>query len=253
MPEPTDPVQNRRVRRQPQGVLLLGFGPGYDLLGPRLEGLGYPVFRAETLEDALGSLQLADPPVRALLLPPEPPLGDLPNSLRWLDERSAEGLRAVVIGARASHEQSTRLRDAGVTLALWEPFTDGELRFVVNHLVYNPRRGEARAQLRVPTRLLAQLRGQSGAQQTSVVHNLSVDGAYLETSRPAAEGSELEIELPLPGGLVRLRACVLSSFAPSPWRHGLPKGMGVRFLDAGVREREALERYVDELARAFQL
>jgi hypothetical protein len=235
-------------------LLLLGFGPAYARVAHRLVGLGFLALRAESLEDALGTLQLADPPVRALLLPPEPPLAELGPSLRWLAERSQDGnLRAAALGARPGPDALARLRAAGVALALWDPFTDGELRFVLNFLAYNPRCGESRRELRVPTRLLAQLAGGLEAKEASV-YNLSRDGAYLETLEPAEEGSELVVELPLPSGRLRLPARVLSSRVPGVWqRESLPRGMSVCFLDRDPGVRETLERYVEERDRSFQL
>jgi uncharacterized protein (TIGR02266 family) len=237
-----------------ESFLLLGFGPAYARLAHRLVGLGFLALRAETLEDALGTLQLADPPVRAILVPPAPPLPELAPSLRWLAERSSEGnLRVAVVGERPDPAQIAHLRGAGVALALFDPFTDGELRFVLNFLAYNPRCGESRSELRVPTRLQAQLAGESGAKEARV-YNLSADGCYLETAEPAEEGSELVVELPLPSGPLRLAARVLTSFAATSWhRDNLPRGMGVRFLDADPDQREALERFIGERARSFQL
>jgi PilZ domain len=237
-----------------ESFLLLGFGPAYARLAHRLVGLGFVALRAESLEDALGTLQLADPPVRAFLLPPAPPLPELGPSLRWLAERSLDGnLRAAVVGARPGPEAVARLRGAGVALALFDPSTDGELRFVLNFLAYNPRCGEWRSRLRVPTQLDAQLTGATRAKEARV-YNLSADGAYLETPEPAGPGSQLVLELPLPSGPLRVAARVLTSREPSPWhRENLPTGMGVRFHDVGPAAREALERFIDERARSFQL
>jgi hypothetical protein len=244
---------SERVFTLGDNVLLLGFGDGYEALASRLESLGFLTSRAESLEDALGALQLADSPIRALLLPPEPPVPDLANSLRWLSERSLDGLRAVVAGARATPDQIEQLRGAGVNLALWEPFTDGELRFVVNFLLYNPRRGEARFELRVPTPLVARIL-EDAASKEAPVHNLSASGAYLETTQPSEEGHQLEIELPLPSGALRLQAEVLSSQGADPWqKESVPKGISVRFLDLDPTTFELLESYVATRARTFQL
>jgi hypothetical protein len=247
------PDRSERVFTLGDNVLLLGFGDGYEALSSRLESLGFLTCRAESLEDALGALQLADSPIRALLLPPEPPVPDLANSLRWLSERSLDGLRAVVAGPRATPDQIARLRGAGVGLALWEPFTDGELRFVVNFLLYNPRRGEARFELRVPTPLVARILEEASCKEAPV-HNLSASGAYLETAQPSHEGRQLEIELPLPSGALRLQVEVLSSRAEDPWqKESVPKGMSVRFLDLEPAAIELLESYVETRARTFQL
>ena len=241
-----------RVFTLGDNVLLLGFGDRFEPLSDRLETLGFLTTRAESLEDALGALQLAEAPVRALLLPPEPPLPDLANSLRWLSERSQEGLRAVVAGPRATPEQIGRLRAAGVSLALWEPFTDGELRFVVNFLAYNPRRGELRFELRVPTPLVARI--VDATLKEAPVHNLSASGAYLESARPRPEGTRLEIELPLPSETLRCQAHVVSSQGDDPWqKDSVPAGMSVRFVDLEPASVALLERYVEARARAFQL
>jgi hypothetical protein len=237
-----------------ESFLLLGFGAAYARLAHRLVGLGFVALRAETLEDALGTLQLADPPVRAFLLPPAPPLPELGPSLRWLAERALDGnLRAAVVGGHPGPEAVASLRGAGVALALFDPFSDGELRFVLNFLAYNPRCGEWRSRLRVPTQLTARLTGETRTQEAGV-YNLSCDGAYLETPEPAPAGSRLVLELPLPSGPLRVAGRVLTSRDPGRWhRETLPTGMGVRFHDVGPAAREALERFIDERARSFQL
>ena len=61
------------------------------------------------------------------------------------------------------------------------------------------------------------------------------------------ERARFEVELPLPSGMLRLRAQVmLTNVAGNLKRENLPRGMGVHFLEISPDEKAALERYVDE-------
>lgn len=236
-------------------VLLLGFGTRSAPLTERLRRLRFSVVAGESLEEAIHLVGDADhPPVRAALIPPDAPLPDLPHSVRFVRERSREeSLRFVVVGPRPGEPERQQLRAAGLDLALWEPFNDGELRFVVNHVLYNPRRGDSRSQLRVPTSIIARVIGSTG-EKVALVYNLSLEGAYLETDRPNQAGAKIQVELPLTPVTAMLEAEVLSNnVVGNLYRENLPTGMGVRFLHMEEGIREALGAYIEERAMAFQL
>lgn len=239
---------------QPGAVLLLGCSGARHGLADRLRHLGFAVRSAEHLDEAAALARRGEPPVGAVLLPWPLPLAEPLEALRLLREMSRlPTLRFVLLG-RAHPSERARLRDAvGLGLSLAEPFTETELRFVVNYALYNATQGEARRVARVPTRMLARVRVGTGEKDV-LVYSLSEDGAFLETPRPSQPGSALELELPLPSGSLRTRAQVLAANVPgSSYRRHVPKGMGVRFEELAADERGHLERYIEARARAFQL
>jgi hypothetical protein len=145
------------------------------------------------------------------------------------------------------------LRATGPGLVLSEPFTETELRFVVNYVLYNATQGEARRAARVPTRMLARVHVATGEKDV-LVYSLSEDGAFLETPRPSQPGSSIELELPLPSCSLRTHADVLAANVPgSSYRRHVPKGMGVRFTELTAEAREHLESYIETRARIFQI
>ena len=181
----------------------------------RLRNLGFAVLSSESLDAGACLVRGADPPIGAVLLPSPLPLREPEQALRLLAEVSPTGsFRFVVLGEALEAGTRSALQQAGLGLALFEPFTEAELRFVVNHVLYNPTQGEGRR----------------------------------------ASGSVRDIELPLPAGLLCTEAQVLDTNVPgSAYRRHTPKGMSVRFGAMPPEQRDRLERFVETRARSFQL
>ncbi len=131
-----------------------------------------------------------------------------------------------------------QLRHAGVSLAAFGPVDDHTLRFQVNRAFLAARgEGPARRELRAPvdweTGLLAGRRLLSGT-----VYNISAGGAFIETVRPPALGTVLQLDLPLPFGTSRVSGEVVHVNLPGHQRERrAPVGLGVRFdpIPLGVR------------------
>lgn len=243
---------NAAMRRDPE-VLLLAF-PEPRRLSERLEALGFRTRTAAHREAALRFIDAPDSSVRAALLPPRPDLPDLRNTLDFLRERSASGdLRFVVVGSHPGGDAVGALIAARLRLALWEPFSDTELRFLVNHALYDPRRGEGRVDPRVPTSLEARILG-GPVEKTARVYSLSRGGAFLETPRPTPVGGEVFVELCLPGFTATLQGEVVSNnVVGNLEKSHMPRGMGVRFGEMDRASAEAIARFVDRCAWRFQV
>jgi hypothetical protein len=237
----------------PGAVLLLSSTEVRDQLAHRLRPLGFAILTADGLDEAMRIVQRADPPIGAVLVPWPLRIAEPGRALQLLREVSPDRpLRFVLTGSPAPSERET-LRAIGPGLALPEPFTETELRFVVNYVLYNARHGESRRAVRVPTRMLARVRVGTGEKDV-LVYSLSEDGAFLETPRPSQPGSSLELELPLPSGSLHTRADVLAANVPgSAYRRHVPKGMGVRFAELDPETRAHLEGYIEARARLFQV
>lgn len=238
---------------RPGAVLLLSFGEALRHLIDRLRPMGFAVHGAEGLDDSVRIVQRADPPIGAVLLPWPTEVAEPLQTLQLLREVSpGRPLRFVLLGEPHPSER-TSLREVGPGLVLSEPFTETELRFVVNYALYNASYGEARRAARVPTRMLARIRAATGEKDV-LVYSLSEDGAFLETPRPSQPGSAIALELPLPSRSLHLRAEVLAANVPgSSYRRHVPKGMGVRFAGLTPDAREHLESYIETRARIFQI
>ena len=146
--------------------------------------------------------------------------------------------------ARFSSFPSEPARRGSPTGDLVEQGVDGELRFVVNRALYDRTRGEVRLDTRVPTDLMARVKG-GGGEKPALVYNLSRGGAFLETHRPSMQGATVAVTFPFPGSSLTIQSKVVSANVPGNLqRHNLPKGMGVEFTDPTSEQIAAIDDYV---------
>jgi hypothetical protein len=235
-------------------VLVLARAERGRQLAGRLVALEYRGARATDLVSALQAQAGAPTPIEIGLVGTDGPFEDLPETIKRLSEASVQGaLRWIACGpAPDPHERAT-LRQAGVRYALFEPFTDEELRFVLNQARHEGEPESVRNEARVPADLRARIVAGTG-EKVAFVYNLSVTGAYLVTPRPTLRGGSVKIHFALPGGDVAVDGQVVWNNVPGNLRRSnSPVGMGVRFLDPAPETRERLERYVNDRTRAYRL
>jgi len=159
----------------------------------------------------------------------------------------------VVAGADITPEFVEHLRDCRVGWLLAEPYAMRELRFVVAAAMSTGYGGERRKHLRIPTDMAtAVFMGRHRKDVT--VHDLSVSGAYFATQFPFLEGSQLSVEIPLPGGAVMGKAVVVNAkTADKPGRPDVPDGMGVSFTELAPEAEAALREHVDAWIARFRV
>lgn len=234
------------------GVLLVdGAAQRLAPLVERLRTLGFLAVRAKTPEEAL---QLAESPrydFAAALLPFDLPAADLRGALSSLRDRASRRLACVAVGTRPDAEGLSRLRDAGVELAVWNPIDDGVLRFQLNRAVSSFAGESLRRELRAPTdwrvRFLA-----GGRSKDATLYSLSAGGAFLSTQRPSTRGADVAVELPLPAESVAVRGRVLYTNVPGNLMKGtLPLGMAVQFAGVGADVVDSIRHAVAERALAL--
>jgi hypothetical protein len=234
-------------------VLLLPLEGRLDDISGRLLLVHYRGRIVSSLAEAERLLQSEQPPIRAAIISSEPKLDGLAVTLRKLREASADGeLRFLALGARPSESVRQKLRSAGVDWALYDAFSDTELRFLLNQAYHEGEKGERREEPRIPTTLTAKVKSGTGT-KVAMVYNLSSTGAYLETLRPSQVGVRIGVELPLPAGAIELPATVVSTNVTGNLRReNLPRGMGVRFESMTPELEGALTQYIEERAAAFR-
>lgn len=236
-----------------QQVLIIGpverarFLAGYLLL------LGYRAAGAKDVTAALRVLSQASPPIRVGLLATDHGLADAADALREVAGLSPCPLQWIAIGRRPESATITVLRGAGVHFALFDPFTDEELRFVVNEAHHAGSPEVPRIEQRVPTHMRARVTTKTG-ERVAVVCNLSTLGAYLATPRPALRTGMVKVMIPLEEGPIEIEGLVMWNNVPGNLRRAnAPIGMGVRFTDVPPPAAAALKRYVEERAQAYRL
>lgn len=234
-------------------MLLLPLEGRLDDLSGRLLVVHYRGKLALTPTDAERLLRSESPPISAALIPTQPGVADLPAALSAL-RAAARGreLRFIAVGPSPTAPEREKLRGARVDYALYDGFTDTELRFVLNRCSFDDGKGERREDLRAPTPLVGKVKTPMGT-KVALVYNLSGSGAYLETMRPSQQGVRVSVELPLPSGTLELPAVVVSTNVTGNLRReNLPRGMGVRFEHPNADTEAAVAHYVDERIAALR-
>jgi hypothetical protein len=230
-------------------VLLVGFGSGARALAGRLLLLHLRGLLADNVEQAQ-KIAAERSPTAALIhsdcvFEAEP--------LRSLATAGEQPITLIASGPRPGEPGLAVLREADVKIVLFEPFGDGELRFVLNRALHGDH--NLRREVRVPATFHGTVRSATGERRVNV-YNLSAGGAYLETLRPTAEGGSitLHLPLPLPSGGVDVPARVVSTNVPGNLsRANLPMGMGVQFVDPPSDARRVLSGYVEQRKAEFEL
>lgn len=182
--------------------------------------------------------------------------GELPEPapvLAELHESLATPLVWTLWGVRPESDSAAALRAAHVRFLLNEPFTEEDLRFVLDTSHQLGDYSAPRIEPRVPTSLRARVITKTG-ERVAVLCNLSKHGAYLATPRPALRGGRIELEIPLPGHSIRTEADVLWNNVPGNLRRpNAPVGMGVRFFGLPSACLAALDSYLEERAATYRL
>jgi len=236
-----------------QQVLILGPAERARFLAGYLLLLEYRAAGAKDQGAALRVLAQAAPAIRVALLATDHGLPDATAALREINQLSPAPLEWIAIGRRPDDAELRALRSAGVHFALFDPFTDEELRFVVNEAHHAGSPDIPRVDQRVPTHMRARVTTKTG-ERVAVVCNLSTVGAYLATPRPALRGGTVQVMVPLDDGEVEVEGLVMWNNVPGNLRRpNAPIGMGVRFTEVPPEAKAALDRYIAERAKAYRL
>jgi hypothetical protein len=240
---------------QERTVLLIeggGAAPASPL-GRRLRILGFRTTQARHIDGLTQLLDRPDLPFRAVLLSTSLPSACVSAFAVPLRQRLAAGeVTGLAVGGMPAPEVRDRLREAGFTLALWDPFDDHTLRFQVNRAFLRTRsRGMARGELRAPLAWRVAIRA-GGRRKEAELYSLSERGAFLATPRPSMVGARIEVELALPSGPRSLPAEVLHTNVPGNLlRPQVPIGMGIRFADPSATLGSDLARIVAQRSLAL--
>ena len=220
---------------------------GYLLL------LDYRGLGAETVPSALSILAHQATPIRVGLLASDHGLPDAAAALREIGSVATMPIVWSVFGQRPDATQAAALRRSGVRFVLAEPFTDEELRFVLNEAHHIGSVDIPRLETRVPVSLRARI-GTRNGERVGHVCNLSLVGAYVATPRPTLRGGVVDLHLPIEGREVTLSARVVWNNVPGNLRRAnAPIGMGVRFVDVPPEASAALKKLLHERGQAYQL
>jgi hypothetical protein len=234
---------NDKVR---DAVLAIGFAGVSGGVATRLIALGYRPISVGDPQSAAARLCREPSPVRAALVPADATFLTPGALFRLTRAQGANSLRCISLGAREDESHADRLRRAGVSAMLWEPFTERELRFAVNRALHDDGHGQSRLHPRAATDLVARIRAGT-REKAGLVYSLSALGCYVETDRPCVPESFVSVNVPLPRGALELPARVLWANVPGNLeRSNLPRGMALAFTQVAPDQQRALAGFVNE-------
>jgi len=237
--------------KKPRGLLLvLDLGKqSFGALALRLVRLGVDAVLAAGLDEAELMAREEQVRIRGLLLPAEASGGEVDRVLESICAHAGMGAEGIaVLGPRPDEDALQELRQRGVGLRLWDPIEDRDLRFLASSLLWLGSDEDLRLDIRIPTALpgLA-TRGRDA--RTVTVGDLSPSGARIESAVPFALGSDIELEIALPGGSAATVAGVVRWGVEGDAQPGVAPGFGVEFLEPSTAILLALAEHI-ELERA---
>lgn len=233
--------------RRERSILVLGAHSAHmGALTDRIRALGYESIRVKTPNEAIEIAIERNLEYGVGLFEPQGLAFNLIEALESIRCRSNSlDMRYIATGEEPNDEECTKLRDAGISVALWAPVEDHALRFQLNASMSRNHEEFLRSEARAPIDVSATVKAGGRRKQVSV-YSLSAGGAFLETARPSMAGVDLEVTLLSPDGELSLDAHVLYTNVPGNLSQPtLPLGMGVRFENLGRSALDAIRQIVE--------
>lgn len=231
---------------KPKGLLLvLDLGKqSFGALALRLVRLGVDAVLAAGLDEA-ELMAREEVRLRGLLLPSEASGEEIDRVMESIGTHVGVGAEAIaVLGPRPEEAALHALRQRGVGLRLWEPMEDRDLRFLASSLLWLGSDEDQRLDIRIPTALPGLATHRRDA-RTVTVGDLSPSGARIESAAPFELGSDVELEIALPGGsAVNVAGVVRWRVEDGSIGTG-SNGFGVEFLEPSTAILLALAEHIE--------
>lgn len=213
----------------------------------RLTRIGLdPIYTNDADEAVLLAAQEAKR-LGAIAFPVSRPVDELDHMIKSVAERAGIQPDAMIpVGPRPNEtEMLVALRERGIRWAVWDPYDDSDLRFVLSAVLARRADADLRLEPRVPAHgMRARLyKGRLG--RDVVVIDLSVSGAFLASDKPMPEDTVVSLELTLGARTMTIRSRVRwVRRDPDAERWDLSTGMGVEFEDVKPEQAAELRRFV---------
>lgn len=226
-------------------LVMDGLGTSLGPVALQLVRLGLAVHYARWSDEARLLVKQAEGRIRTVVVPPDVDLAEASRVCAEARSYAPQGWVAlVVIGAPPAAEVRAALREAGASWAVWEPYNDGDLRFVLNSAMTLPAELAPRSEPRAAVSLICWI--QIGATRSfGVLGSLSSRGCFVEMAQPPPTGTQVELEFGLGEITVRTEAKVIYRNAPEDGRApNLALGCGMLFGSLDPEDTERVRAYV---------
>jgi hypothetical protein len=223
-------------------------------LALRILRLRVDVYYAKGCDEAWLLAQQEAKRIGAVLFPPGIDRAGVKRVAEAVQTGGGEAPTLVVVGSRPGAKACEQLRALEVDLALWEPFDESDLRAVISAAIAPKYAGRERTEPRLPTMLLGRAFAGTRRRDT-IVATLSQGGAFLETPAPMTPGTQISLEIALPGGVVMVKADVVYSrfYRDAEEQPSRPVGMGVSFSRVSDTAAAELRRFLKENEKRFRV
>jgi hypothetical protein len=226
-------------------ILLIESDPTVsERLARQLIRQGVEPIRVADPAEAIDVVSSQDYAICAVLIPADLPPEILASAMKSL-RRKQPALPAMAYGKAPDDRQRMALRGADVTLALWDGYDEGMLRFQINRMLsdesqHTPRASH-RAPLHVPVRILV-----GGREKHGMLYSVSEGGCFIETPRASMDGARLQLFFELGRHPYELEGVVVFANVPGNLqRPNLPLGMGIRFGELPTRLKAPIRDFIE--------
>jgi hypothetical protein len=239
-------------------VLVLGANaPEMELLRSRLGRMGYRAVPAKTPDQARSFLRVAGSRVGAIVVPSELPVMNLRSAIASLRTIVANDDLTFLAGGRdPGAEGRTRMREAGVELAIFDPVDTHTLRFQLNRaLSGNKRLRGRRRTVRAPADWPVVVHTGGGRVKEGRVYSISASGVFVTLPQPCMTRARVTLDLAVPkaGRVSAAGRVVMTNVPGNVMRRSLPFGMGVQFDHLSEAVSVSLLVYAQERFQSLSL
>lgn len=219
----------------------------------RLVRLGVPTVHAADLDEAELMARQDGGRIGALLMPACVSDERMGQVLERVGVHTGLATRRIaLLGTEPPPERVAELKECGCVWRVWEPWDDGDLRFVARTVLWSETDNDLRLDPRIPTELPGMV-SRRGASHAVTVVDLSISGARIESKQAVEVGCPIGLEVAVMKSLLTVKAVVRWIAEPSSGATALPRGYGVEFVDPPEAVCHTLEAYVQEQTARFRM
>lgn len=211
-----------------------------------LSRLSYQVFHVDNADAIIGTIETTKPDL-IIAESNVKYLGGLDLCRRLKDHKAFSGIPVAIISVDGSTETREAAQQAGCVDYLTKPLTARSIHELMERqLPFHNKRKTMRARLQVDAKIVSNARSESVK-----TLNIGAGGMYACTDQPLEVGTLLDVVLPLPSLVSPLELNGEVVHAVRDQDAGLPRGMGIKFLEMGNNTVTLFKHYMESYVSDF--